>query len=293
MEFSFLTDRGAESYGYQWGQFPGLDGSKPLGLRSHFGGSPLLGIVARAKPAPPQYDDLVKWLRIGHRYFDEYAVPKMPDKDREHYQKFFDLARPLLVRLDKANRTMLLPALADGQIGFVLDAKLQSKQFLKKLPPTEKPMPMVEPALVLGVSNAQLLRQACGEYWAVAEGFLDAARHVDPEHRSRPTSDCPSPPDEDQTGRDRRLDPAGQVRRRQGDFPQRGAVRPGGRAVALPQPYRAAADVHAVEGRRIASQSQPAPGVGRPAAIGPGCRGGQALGRSGRREGHGREARPG
>ena len=43
-------------------------------------------------------------------------------------------------------------------------------------------MPMVEPALVLGVSNAQLLRQACGEYWAVAEGFLDAVRQVDPKH---------------------------------------------------------------------------------------------------------------
>jgi hypothetical protein len=182
MEFSFLTDRGAESYGYQWGQYPNLDGSKPLGLLSHFGGTPLLGIVARAKPAPAQYDDLVKWLRVGHRYFEEYALPKMSSADRDQYKKFFDLARPLLVRLDKANRTMLLPALADGQIGFVLDDKLQSKQFIKKLPPTEKPMPMVEPALVLGVSNAQLLRQACGEYWAVAEGLLDAARHADPEH---------------------------------------------------------------------------------------------------------------
>ena len=50
MEFSFLTDRGVESYSYQWGQFPTLDGSKPLGLQSHFGGTPLLGIVARAKP---------------------------------------------------------------------------------------------------------------------------------------------------------------------------------------------------------------------------------------------------
>jgi hypothetical protein len=182
MEFSFLTDRGVESYSYQWGQFPTLDGSKPLGLQSHFGGTPLLGVVARAKPCLAQYDDLVKWLRVGHGYFEELAVPKMPDAEREKYKKFFDRARPLLARLDKANRSMLLPALADGQIGFVIDAKLQSKQFLKNLPATAKPMPMVEPALVLGVSNAQLLRQACGEYWAVAEGLLDAVRQADSKH---------------------------------------------------------------------------------------------------------------
>jgi hypothetical protein len=183
MEFSFLSDRGGESYSYQWGQFPTLDGSKPLGLPSHFGGTPVLGVVARAKSCLAQYDTLVKWLRVGHGYFEEFAVPKMSSSEREQYQKFFERARPLFARLDKANRTMLLPGLADGQIGLVVDAKLQSKQFLKNLPATPKPMPMAEPALVLGVSNAQLLRQAYGEYWAVADGLLDAVRYADPKHK--------------------------------------------------------------------------------------------------------------
>jgi hypothetical protein len=169
-----------ENYGYQWGLYPNLDGSKPLGLLSHVGGNPLLGIVGRAKPAPEQYDMLVKWVRIGYRYFEEFGVPQMHSPDRDKYNKFVERARPLVARLDKANRTLLLPALADGQLGFVLDAKLQSKQFLKRLPPTEKPMPMVEPALLLGVSNAALLRQACQEYWAIAEGVLDAVRQVEP-----------------------------------------------------------------------------------------------------------------
>ena len=48
--------------------------------------------------------------------------------------------------MDKANRGMLLPALADGQSALVIDRKLASKHFVESLPATEKPMPMVEPA---------------------------------------------------------------------------------------------------------------------------------------------------
>ena len=74
---------------------------------------------------------------------------------------------------------MLLPALADGQIGLVVDTKLKSKQFLKSLPATEKSMPMVEPALVFGVSDANLLRKACVEYRTIVNGLIDAVRKIE------------------------------------------------------------------------------------------------------------------
>jgi len=56
----------------------------------------------------------------------------------------------------------------------VIDAKLQSKQFIKALPATEKPMPMIEPAVLAGVSDAALLRKAFAEYRDVINGFIDA-----------------------------------------------------------------------------------------------------------------------
>ncbi len=73
---------------------------------------------------------------------------------------------------------MLFPALADGQAGLVFDAKLTSNHFVESLPATEKPMPMIDPALVLGVSDAKLLVKAMGQYREIINGLIDAARQV-------------------------------------------------------------------------------------------------------------------
>jgi len=183
--FSFLTDQGIESYTYNWGEHPWLDGSKPLGLLEHVGGHPLLAVVWREKNAPENYDLVVKWAGVAYRYFEKYAVPQMSSADRKKYRRFAELVAPLPGRLDKANRTMLLPALADGQGALVLDAKLQSKHFVQALPATEKPMPMLEPALVLGVSNAELLRKALAEYREIVNGVLDALREIAPDEIPR------------------------------------------------------------------------------------------------------------
>lgn len=176
---SFWTDRGIEGYQYAWGDHHQLDGTKPLGLLEHIGGNPLLAVVARQKVRAADYDLFAKWVKIAYGYFEEYGLPAIPEKEREKVEKLLGLALPLFARFDTANRTMLLPALADGQLGFVLDGKLTSKQFLASLPATEKTMPMVEPALVHGVSDAKLLKEAFAEYRAVVNGLIDAARQIE------------------------------------------------------------------------------------------------------------------
>jgi hypothetical protein len=178
MSFSFLTDQGQESYGYDWGKNNTLDASKPLTLLNHLGGSPLFATVRRSKYSPEDYQLLVKWIKVFHGYFEEFAVPKMEDEEREKYEKFMKGAAPLFKRLDEATGKLLLPALADGQTALVIDAKLTSSQWIALLPPSERPMPMIELACVAGVSDAPKLRQACGEYWAVAKKMLDLVREV-------------------------------------------------------------------------------------------------------------------
>lgn len=177
----FLTTNGSEAYGYQWDVYRGtVDATQPLGLLEHLGGNPLLGLVVRGKSSPANYDLLVRWLGVAWRYVDDFGVPQMSEDDRQHFKKFVEQVRPLLRRIDEVNRTMLIPALADGQFGLVLDAKLKSKQFLRDLPATEKPMPMVEPALVFGVSDPALLRKAAGEYARFVQGVLDALDDASP-----------------------------------------------------------------------------------------------------------------
>jgi hypothetical protein len=181
MAFTFMTDRGMEGYAYDWTENTTLDGSKPLSLLEHVGGSPILAWVSRSKVSIEGYDLAVKWIKTGFAYFEEFAKPQIPEKERGQYEKFIKKALPLAGRMDKANRELLFPALADGQGGLVIDARLTSKQFHQAMPPMEKEMPMVEPALIFGVSDAKLLVRAMAEYREVANGLIDLVREVAPQ----------------------------------------------------------------------------------------------------------------
>jgi len=180
MSFSFLTDRGVEGYQYDWTEYPGVDGSKPLPLLNHVGGDPWLAVVGRGRTSPDDYDLLVKWLKTGYRYFKKYAVPQMSKREQREFRKAMETARPLLKRVDRITREMLIPALADGQMALVLDAELSSRRFVKTLPATSEPMPMIEPALVVGVSDAGLLKKAMRAYQGVLDDLVDAVREAEP-----------------------------------------------------------------------------------------------------------------
>jgi hypothetical protein len=178
VSFSFLTSRGQESYQYLHGRHPSVDGSKPLPLLQHVGGNPLLAVVGRSRYSPETYPLLVKWIKVANRYFEEFGVPKFDAAEKEKYEQAAKVLHPLLRRLDEVTGKMLLPALADGQAGFVLDAKVTSQQWIQFLPPTEKPLPMLEPACILGVSDAALLQKACGEYRQILNEMIAKIREL-------------------------------------------------------------------------------------------------------------------
>jgi hypothetical protein len=181
LSFAFLNGRGYEAYAYDWSEQPGIDGSKPLTLLQHVGGSPLIAVVGRSSSRARYYDFLVKWVKVANGYFEDFAVPQMKPADRAKYDQFIKEFHPLVRRFDQATGKMLLPALADGQTAVVIDAKRTSKQWQKLLPPTEKPLPLPELALVLGVSDAELLRKACGEYRGLINQIIDHAREAQPQ----------------------------------------------------------------------------------------------------------------
>lgn len=179
--FSFLTDSGIEGYQYSWGEQLVLDGSQPLGILQHLGGSPLLAVAGRSRHSPDDYELLVKWIKVAYGYVREFALPELNDREREQFERVVELFGPLVERADQINREMLVPALADGQAALVIDAELRSKQFIQALPPTAEPMPMIEPALVIGVADADLLRKAIVGYRDVLNGVIDAIRQMDPD----------------------------------------------------------------------------------------------------------------
>ena len=191
MGFSFLSKAGIESYSYNWTRQPGVEAPQPLDLLKHLGGRPLFAAVGRQKVTVADYDLVARWLQVAYGYFEQYAVPEMPEKDREKFQEFTELVRPLVERADKVTRTMLLPALADGQAGIVLEAAIKTRRLADSLPEWDEAMPLPQPAVLVGISDARLLRKAIPEYVAILNGVLDALREVNPQEV--PEIDIPEP----------------------------------------------------------------------------------------------------
>ncbi len=179
LQFSYLTSQGYEGYSYYGVAQPAAAApAKPLTLLHHLGGHPLMASVRHSRFSPEDYQLMVKWLKVINRYSEELIVPRLEEPQKELYEKVAKAAYPLLQRLDEINSKMLLPALANCQVGLVLDGKLTSTQWLKMLPPSEKPLPMLEPALVLSVADAALLRKAMTEYRTLANQALAKGREL-------------------------------------------------------------------------------------------------------------------
>ncbi len=179
LQFAFLSDEGIENYTYNWGDYPRIDGSKPLGLLQHLGGSPLVALVGRERNDVRDYDALVKWLKTAYGYFEEFALPAMEPPDRKQAELVIAGLKPLAARADKATRELLYPALAEGQTALVLDAKQTSKQLHTAMPEATKPLPVFEPAVVVAVSDANKLQHALREYRAVLNDGFEVLRKIE------------------------------------------------------------------------------------------------------------------
>ncbi len=190
--FHFLTDRGIEGYSYSWGKHRQLNNQSALTLLEHVGRKPILSALARTSDWQTEYDLAVKWIRRAYHYFHEFAVPRIPPDELEQFQKAVELFTPLVQRFDKANR-LLIQAVSPGQIGLVLDSKFQSRRFHRALPDLDQPMPMIEPAVVLGIRNAKALRQAMGEYRVIFNEAVEALRKIVPDPDDIPDIRCPEP----------------------------------------------------------------------------------------------------
>jgi hypothetical protein len=178
---SLITETGFESYSYNWSPQLRLDASKPLELVNHLGGSPLLAVVGRGVNDPEAYDVFAKWIGKGIGYFEDFALEEMEEDEREEAEKALGIIKPLLKRLNETTREHLVPALADGQSGFVLDADITSKQWHEEMPENYTELPMVEFALVMAVSDAEEFKTAMREYKAILDDAVDAIREADPE----------------------------------------------------------------------------------------------------------------
>jgi len=181
VSIGFLTDTGYEVFAYNYAEQSMYDGSAGLSLLDHVGGNPLMALVMRGRKVEGQYDLLSKWVTKGLGYIEEYAPADLPPERVEKFKQFMKELRPMLSKLDEANRQLLAPALKDGQGALVLDTPVKSKHPAMIMPQSDEPLPLFVPAFVVGVSDAQKLRQGVGEYVKFINGVAALAHKTVPD----------------------------------------------------------------------------------------------------------------
>lgn len=176
MSYAFLGETGYEGAAWDWSKNVPLDGGKQLSLLEHAGGSPLAAAVIRAKNDPTQFDEIVSWID-GARGIVEKGLE---DGGRLEFGRFVKTFGPLVSKLAEIVRTKLLPSLADGQVGFVLDAKSRVKRLHEDLPAAAEPLPLAEPAIVLGVSDPKGFQDGINDLFDLADELIDTVRRFSP-----------------------------------------------------------------------------------------------------------------
>ena len=179
--YSFLTDKGYEGYSWDWTRNGVLDGSKPLDLLGHTGGSPLLSIVTRAKTPPDQFDDFVDWGRMAVAFFRKNLLVRAEEDDRERFEQAGRQFEPLVERLVTTMRTKLLPALVDGQAAFVLDGREKSARLQRLMPAAAEPLPIVAPAVAFKLDDPKLFREGLSDLFALADDLVEEIRTLNPD----------------------------------------------------------------------------------------------------------------
>jgi hypothetical protein len=176
MAYSFLAEEGYEGYVWDWSGNVPLDGSRRLDLLEHTGGAPLAAIALRAKTDPAEFEDFLEWSRL----IEQLVEKNIDDGDaKEKFSSFMTAFGPIAVRLATTVREKVLPALADGQIGFVLDAKTRTSRLHEEMPSSADPLPLPEPAVVLGLADPALFREALNDLFEISDDIVEAIRSLD------------------------------------------------------------------------------------------------------------------
>ena len=178
LAYSYLTDTGYAGEEWNWAKNLPWNGSMPLSF-DHFGGDPLAVIALRTKTDPEQFEAFVSWAD-SLRQFVSNAISSTGDDDtQEGFKTFDEKIVPLGEDLTKTVREKFVPALKNGQFGFVIDGKASTTKLQASLPASSKPLPLFEPAIVLSLDDEKLFREGLSDIFALSDKLLNVIREID------------------------------------------------------------------------------------------------------------------
>lgn len=179
MSYSFMVKEGYEGYAWDWAGNKLLDSSSRLDLLSHAGGSPAAVAVSRWNSNPTRLASVAGLIADGWELVLSSTESKMDDDDREKFDAVKENVFPLITRLGEIMTAKFSAALADGQVGFILDGKTKIKKPQATLPASAEPLPILEPAIVLPLADRKLFVEGLNDLFALGDDLVAALRKVD------------------------------------------------------------------------------------------------------------------
>ena len=179
--FSFLTDAGYEGYAWDWSKNQPFDGTRRLDLLEHAGGAPVAVAVSRLKSDAALLDDVNAFLGGLWSVFTAHGLPAIEGEAGERAAQAAELLAPLGNRLADVVRGKLVPSLADGQVGFVIDGTSRTTKPQRDLPASADPLPLPEAAIVLPLKDPKLFRDGLNELVALGDDTVAALRTIEPD----------------------------------------------------------------------------------------------------------------
>jgi hypothetical protein len=196
---SWCSSRGLEELILSWAE-GGDSAPEPLGVLQFLGGDPIAAMAVGRVPLVDIYE-FVAWgaeiwmeplLRASEEGFEFED-----EQERRTRRNILARLRYLGGEFDHWMRTDLLPAFEPGEMAFLLDAKMKSRQPVAGLPYSEKPLPVPELALVVTVRDRSKLEKAFQEgkdLWAQLWQILEDSDGPELEELGLPPVECRETP---------------------------------------------------------------------------------------------------
>jgi len=181
LAYSHLAKDGYEGYAWDWSKNLPLEGGKPLDLLEHVGGTPAAVAVSRMRLDPARTAGIAALANDGWALFAKHAPAVMAADDREEFSRMQEVFSPLAKRFFATLSEKFGAALADGQVGLVLDGKGTTKKPQAALPASAEPLPILEPAIVLPLADRKLFVEGLNDLFELGDDAVAALRKFDPD----------------------------------------------------------------------------------------------------------------
>lgn len=183
LSYSYATKTGSEGWVFDRTESQWFDGSKRLDILDHVGSNPIMVSAMRRTPGTDWLALARKVMRKAKGYLEAYLnSDELEEEDAEELAIVMKKGWPLLNRFADVLEQKMAPATRDGQSAIVIAAgSLESKQWVKDMPPASTPLPLPEMAMVTGLSDKDLYVQGCAEIYSILDGVVDLVRELNPD----------------------------------------------------------------------------------------------------------------